>query len=199
MMLAVLLCLVLGNAAHAPFWETKAPVDWTDDELDEMLTKSPWVQAAVAAKDSEDVHVMLATARPIRDAEVERDRRAALKAPPPEDPDEDEYRDFLRDNEGKFIVLALTLPNPDALKDPREVQRMEDRCVLKINQKKYKITGYFPPSASDRYLRLVFPRALNPSDKKLQFELYIPSVITNPFREAEFTIRDLMYKGKPEM
>ncbi|MGA2435238.1 MAG: hypothetical protein ABSG25_08130 [Bryobacteraceae bacterium] len=198
-MLAALLCLILANAAHAPFWEAKAPADWTDDELEEMLTKSPWVEPAVAAKNSDDVLVWLATARPMRDAEAERDRRAAKNKAPIEDRDAEEYRDFVRENEGKYIVLALAIPNPDVLKDSREVERMEDRCTLKIGGKKYKMVGHFPPSASDPYLRLVFPRPVNPGDKKLHFELYVPSVNTNPYRQAEFTIQDLLYKGEPEM
>ncbi len=32
----------------APFWETKAPADWTDSELQRMLTDSPWAQMVTA-------------------------------------------------------------------------------------------------------------------------------------------------------
>jgi hypothetical protein len=52
----------------------------------------------------------------------------------------------------------------------------------------------FLPSSTDEHLRFVFPREVRDSDKKLSFELYVPS-IAGPYREAEFTIKDLSYKG----
>jgi hypothetical protein len=198
----VLACLLCATAAVAaiPFWEAKPPAEWSDTELKELLTDSPWAQQAISGKSSSDLQVYLASAHPIREAEAEAGRRAAKerKAPPPEDPTADEYASFLRENEGKVIVLAVSVPSPKVLQDPAEVKRMEEECVLKAGKKKYKMTGHFPPSPSDAWLRLVFPRAVTEADKSFRFELYIPSV-PDPYRFAEFRIKELTYKGRPEM
>ncbi len=204
MMLAFPVLLVLAIAAPtptplpAPFWEARPPADWTDGELHGMLTASPWAEPALSAKNSGDIHVFLATARPIQEAEEELARRAAKQRQPEQEPPDNEYQDFLRDNAGQYIVLAVTLPNPKVLENRKELQFMEDECVLKVGGKKYNIVGHFPPLPSDPYLRLVFPRVVSPEDKAIRFELYLPSA-ENPYRAAEFRIQDLVYKGAPEM
>jgi hypothetical protein len=48
---AVLMSLGLGGAAAAwgwakDFWNEKKPSDWTDDEIQQVLTKSPWAKDA---------------------------------------------------------------------------------------------------------------------------------------------------------
>jgi len=196
-MYTALILLLLGGA---PFWETKAPEDWSDDELAEVLTRSPWVKTLeppVAAGGVPAVTVYLAGAQPMVNAEREAERRARLKRPV-EDPPEEEYREFLRENRGSVIVLAVEAPDSRALRDPVELRKMEDECFLRGGGKKHRMTGHFPPSPSDPRLRLVFPRALGPQDRRLVFELYLPS-IPAPYRTVEFDMRDLIYKGKPEM
>ncbi len=185
--------LVIALLARAPFWETKPPEQWTDDELHELLSDSPWAQQAVDSTGA-GVGVRLATARPVREAERELARRTAA----PEDTQTDEYEEFLRENAGKQIVLAVAFSTASALDDPAEVKRMEERCVLKVGKTRHRMTGHFPPSPGDPYLRLVFPRVITPADKSLVFELYLPGV-PNPYRRAEFRIRDLNYRGSTEM
>lgn len=193
----ILLGLLL--LANAPYWETKPPGQWTDDELAAMFESSPWVKTLappMKVGSAPSIHSYLATARPMRDAEREQRRRQEQRRPS-EAPDM-EYETFLGENEGKYVVLAVLLPARAALADPKEVKRMEEESFLRVDRKKYKMTGHFPPEASDPYLRLVFPRAIEPDAKTLVFELYLPSALF-PYRQMEFWIRDLSYKGKPEM
>jgi hypothetical protein len=195
-----MLVLWLAAAATLPFWDAKPPADWTDDEVQEMLTRSPWVQQAVAADSSpRGVAVYLATARPIRAAEAEREKRAREKGEQPaEGADEDtEYADFLREHEGNVIVLSVAVPNPSALDDVTEAKMVEELCVLRVGRNKYKMVGHFPPSASDPRLRLVFPRSVRQADKSFGFDLYVPGA-QEPLRFVQFRVADLTYKGKPE-
>ena len=69
---------------------------------------------------------------------------------------------------------------------------------MRIGRKKYKMTGHFPPSAGDPYLRLAFPRVATAADKSVTFDLYVPGVSMGA-RSAEFSIKDMIVKGKLEM
>src|SRR5271169_5402345 len=41
--------LPLGAAAPPDFWNKKAPADWTDEEIDRLISKSPWAKAVKAS------------------------------------------------------------------------------------------------------------------------------------------------------
>ncbi len=41
-------CLPLGAATAPDFWNKKAPADWTDEEIDRLITKSPWAKPVKA-------------------------------------------------------------------------------------------------------------------------------------------------------
>jgi hypothetical protein len=167
-----------------PFWETKAPQDWSAAEVDRLLTDSPWAQTI------EGVTMFLATARPAREAERERARRKNTADP--------EFTDFLEQDQGKHIVLALSYRNFGALADAVEAKKMEEESILRVGKKKYKMTGQFPPTRSDPYLRLVFPREVGPNDKSLVFELYVPGALLT-YRMVEFRMKGLVYRGAAEM
>jgi hypothetical protein len=183
--------LLLALLARAPFWETKTPEQWTDEEVRELLTDSPWAQQAVDSAGA-GVQVYLATALPAREAERELAQRNASSGNGPPD----EYEEFIHENGGKQIVLAVAFPSANIPDDPAEVRRMEEGCILKVGGRKHKMTGHFPPAPGDPYLRLVFPRAVTPADKSLVFELYLPGA-ARPYRTAEFRIKDLNYRGTP--
>jgi hypothetical protein len=145
------------------------------------------------------VLVRLATAAPIEQAEAEQARRASLRRKQPENPaDALEYRLWMEDNRATQIVLAIQLPTNQGLLDDREVRRMEDESVLNAGKRKIKITGHFPPSAADPFLRLAFPRQVQLSDKTITFDLYLPGV-SAPFRSVEFKLKDLLVSGKLEL
>ena len=190
-MLALFILLPLSAP---PFWEAKLPAEWTDEQVQELLSDSPWAQPAQNPLEEGGVPAYLATARPIQEAERELLRRAT-KQTAEEDESAEEYRAFLRENQGKCIILAVRLPGWNA---QAEAKKMEEESVLKVGRKKYKMAGHFPPTPADPYLRLVFPRAIQTSDKAFSFELYLPWV-PGPYRTVEFRMKDLTYKGVIEM
>ncbi len=184
----------------APFWESKAPEHWSDAELQALLTDSPWAQMAMAPGSSvaPPVQVYLATAGPTEKAEKEVERRLAKTHPPVDDPLVADYRGWLQENHSKQIVLAIAVTRNDVLADEHEIQQMESECVMRVGKKKFKMTGHFPPSPGDRYLRLAFPREVQATDKSVVFDLYLPGVPI-PYREAEFKVKDMLVAGKLEM
>jgi hypothetical protein len=187
--------LFLLAMAAAPFWEAKPPREWSEEELRKLTEDSPWAQIAVPTRGAEapGVQVYLATAQPIRDAEAEFTRRRKI----PNDLLREEYEQFLRDDNRKSLVLAIFLPEATALAQGEESQRMQEESVLRSGRKRIKITEHFPPTKSDPYLRLVFPRVRVDGRKALEFELYVPGVPA-PYRQVEFRTRDLVFRGKAE-
>ena len=184
------LCLLLALLG-APFWEVKPSQTWNDAELQELFNDSPWGEVV---NPDPGIQIYLATARPMQEAEVVMARRNKTTLQEA-DPD---YAEFLEKDSGKHIVIAIPYPNPKALADTAESKRMEEESTMRVGRKRYKATGHFPPIPSDPVLRLVFPREVGEGVKNLVFELYLPGIPT-PYRIAEFRIKDLVYKGKPEM
>jgi hypothetical protein len=182
-----MVCALLLALLAAPFWETKAPRDWSEEELRALLHDSPWAQGADPAP---AVQVYLATAHPMREAEAELARRRGK-------PLNDEYLEFLRQQGDQNVVLAIAYPRWTDLEDGGEAQRMQEESVMKVGRKRYKMVGHFPPVPSDPYLRLVYPREVTESDKSVTFELYLPGL--GPYHEAEFRVREMRWKGKLEM
>jgi hypothetical protein len=185
----------------APYWEAKAPVDWTEQEVQQLLTDSPWAQMleAPGKAGSSSVQIFLATSAPIEQAEHQWDLRFRKKRPgAPANIRDEEFQAWLAENRVKQIVIAVMVNLPQALSDEQETRRMEEECVMRVGRKKLKITGYFPPSPGDPYLRLAFPREVTANDKTVNFDLYLPGVPI-PFRQAEFRVKDMLFKGKLEM
>lgn len=183
------LCLLLWLAA--PFWETKAPADWTDAEARSLLQHSPWAEPS-----SGNVQTYLATARPAIEAEARWFRTgrqlregAALS---------DEYLEYRDRHAGKVIILAVHLPDWQALADAAESRRMEEATALRVGRRKYGLQGHFPPAPGDPFLRLVFPRAVTEADRTLLFEIYLPNA-SPPFQEAEYEVKKLRWRGTLEM
>jgi hypothetical protein len=179
-----------------PFWELKAPSAWNDSELQSFLADSPWAQTAGPAPGA---IVYLASAAPVRLAEAEAWQRLRRRKPDmPEESDPD-YAAFLREDGGKHIVLAVSYHNQrvEAFSDNAEYRRMEHESVLKLGRKTYHIDGHFPPTRADACLRLVFPRAVQPQDKALVFDVYLPGIAGN-FKSAEFRVKELQFRGRVE-
>ncbi len=189
--LAVLLWLA------APFWETTAPADWSETQLKSFLTDSPWAQLVEGRGAAPTIQVLDATAGPIVQAEAEWDRRFTKKKTEP-DLMKEEYFAWLQDNRDKQIVLAISAGKSAQLSDENEIRKMEEQSVMQVGRKKYKMTGHFPPSEGDPYLRIAFPREVTAGDKTVTFELYVPGVGI-PFRSVEFTVKDMIVKGKLEI
>ena len=147
-----LLAILLMFAAS--FWETKAPADWTDDELVRMFTESPWGQmvAATAVKDTlgTPVQIYLASAGPMHGGGEGRRRRYVRKgnAPAEESPMEAEYRIWLEDNHATQIVVAARINRSKDFDDATQTKRMENDSFMQVGRKKFKMTGNFPPHAN---------------------------------------------------
>jgi hypothetical protein len=198
----IIVALVL---AASPFWESKTPEQWDNRELVQLLTDSPWAQMVSATGKglpAPGVLVFLASAAPMQQAEQERRRRARLTrnpgTPEPEDPLNEEYKLWLADNRASQIVVAVRMQQNAALSDEAEIRRMEEESVLHAGRRKFKMTGHFPPSPSDPYLRLAFPRQVQLSDKNLILDLYLPGVPA-PYRSAQFSLKDMTVMGKLEL
>lgn len=192
------LLLLLAMLLAPPFWESKSPREWSDEDLLQLLTNSPWAQTT-AFRDNAQLPVYLCAAKPMREAEEEMLRRYTTKNPTKPAPDmgsRNEYLAYLEENPGKSIIIAVREPNLKALAEAAEVKQMEEESRLKAGGKTYRVTGYFPPAPTDPVLRIVFPRP-PATVKELNFELYIPGV-TGPYRQANFRLKDLTYRGQLE-
>jgi hypothetical protein len=195
-MTALQLLLLFGLAQ--PFWDARAPAEWTNEEARNLLIESPWAQAAGPAPARA---VLLATARPVEEAERELTRRGINNpfsgARPNQVPDID-YLDYLKEHRGDHFVLAIAYADLSGFSQAAEERRLEEECVMRVGRRRIRMAGHFPPTPSDRVLRLVFPRAVTPSDKSFSFDLYLPGV-PHPARMVEFRVKDLLYHGKMEM
>lgn len=183
-----------------PYWTAKPPAQWSDAELLALLSNSPWAQAAEGpGQNAPPVEVFLATAAPMQLAEKERDRRIAIRRKPGTPiPENTEFKLWMEDNRASQIVLAVRMPNSKGFLDEGEVRKMEKETTMRAGKKKIKMTGSFPPSDSDPYLRLAFPRQVDLTDKSLIFELYLPGVPA-PYRTVEFRLKDMVTGGKLEL
>ncbi len=174
-----------------PFWEARPPEKWTDREIETLLHASPWVESIGP---DPAVIVSMPMAEPMEQAETE--RRTRSKRPQPMlDPD---YLDYVRENRDSMFILAIAYDNPRGMSNAQEALRMERESEMKIGKKTYQILGHFPPTPTDPYIRLVFPRVVQPGDKQVEFKLYVPG-IDFPERGLSFFVKDLIVHGKVEM
>jgi hypothetical protein len=190
MILHVLLLFPLLQA-QSPFWETKQPSDWTSAEVDQLITDSPWAT-------SEGAHVYFASAKPMREAEALYRRRMERKPGPEAVPIDTEYEEFMRERGDRHIVIAVRIPDLNLYADAREAKQVEKDSQIRVGKRKVKPAGLFPPTPSDPYLRLIFPREIDPSAKNIRVELYIPGAEGKPWREFDFELRRMVYRGKTE-
>ena len=190
------------------FWQTQPPTAWNDIELAQFLADSPWAQMAAAAGkvgSAPVIQVYLATAEPIAKAVAERTRRVALRRhidpkSAASQPLEEEFAAWFADNRAEHVIVAARVGNNNAFLSESETQRMQQECTMDLGHVQVKLSGYFPPTTSDPYLYLAFPRegaaALTPtSGKTITFNLYFPGV-SAPFRTLQFKIKDMLVDGK---
>ena len=176
--------LLLALLLFAPkFWETTPPAQWSETELRQMFTDSPW------ARDG----VYLATARPMRLAEAELRRRTGAKA----DLLYEDYLAWLEENGAKHVVLAVKLPRPEVLSDAAEARRIEKDAAMVVGRKRFGAVLHFTPSSTDAWVRLVFRRPPIVPDKELTFEVYIPGS-AEPYRQVVFAVKELAWKEEPQ-
>ncbi len=196
-----------------PFWQTKPAKDWTDAELSQFLSNSPWAQMIAqpakpqTGKNSGEgalVQVYLATAGPVVKALAERDRRMELRRPGitkalADDPLSEERALWLADHQAQYIIIAARVENNDSFSIGKETSRMERDSVMGVGRLQVKVSATFPPTQTDPHLYLAFLREpIAGLDKDLSFSLYLPGVPA-PYRTVTFKIKDMMVDGKLEM
>jgi hypothetical protein len=195
-----ILLLLLAQA----YWQSKPPAEWNDLELARFLADSPWAQMAVPSAKAGSfppIPVYLMTAAPVEKAVAERARRIALRRPSAKDGDalREEFEAWFADNRASHIILAARVGNNDAFTSEPEMRQMKQDSNLDVGRIKVKMSGYFPPTSSDPYLYLAFPRVpVTATDKSVGFDLYMPGV-PGPFRRVDFKIKDMLVDGKLEL
>ena len=196
-----------------PYWQAKPAKDWTDAELSQFLSDSPWAQMAgqpgkaQVGKNSGEgklVQVYLATAGPMVKALAERDRRMELRRPGitkalAEDPLSEERAAWFADHKAAFIIVAARVGNNDAFSIEKETSRMERDSVMEAGRTRVKVSASFPPTQTDPHVYLAFLREpVAATDKDLSFGLYLPGVPV-PYRSVTFKIKDMLVDGKLEL
>ena len=193
MLWGLLVGLILAaepQSRTSPFWNAKAPADWSAEEVRELLRQSPWATVSAATMGPR-LNIHLASAEPMREAETR--ERLALRYPVQPGASFEEYQSMLKD--GRYIALAVLLRDTTAISDGIESRSLEHDSILHVGRRHYKLVTHFPPTPGDPYLRYVFPREIKPSDKSLLFDIYIPG-IDYPQRHLEFDLREMVYKGR---
>lgn len=189
-------------AFAGPFWRENPAGEWTDIQLSQFFVESPWAKMATATGKgslSPPVAVYIASAGPVELAERERERRVTLRRKQADDPLAEEYRAWVEQYRKTEVILAVRVGNSSAFSEGSEIRRMEDGCWMRVPRGRVKATAYFPPSSRDPYLRLAFPRgSVNMEEKYLGFDLYLPGV-AGPYREVQFTLKEIMVEGRPEL
>jgi hypothetical protein len=184
MYLVALLLLLAG------FWDTKPAEEWSVEEVRSMFEGSPWSRTLRVRGDPLQAH--LASALPMRDAEKR--QRAFQKRTGAPDASFAEYLAMME--EGEYIVLAVKIQDREKFADGVMVNRMQKDTQMRIGKKSYPLFTHFPPSSSDSYLRLVFKRpTLAVSDKSIFFAFVVPGV-TDPYRNVEFYLKEMEFRGK---
>jgi hypothetical protein len=189
----ILLSLGLAMlAAGAKFWETKPPEEWTPEEVDELLTNSPWAQVSGVGRPNA-IPMYLASAEPMRIAEQR--KRAMRKTTGASDASFAEYQALLAESPNQYVVLAILPPKREALADGDFTRRLEKDSKLRSGGASYPVYTYFPPSSTDPYLRVVFHRP--PSlERGLQIAVYVPGV-HDGYRQLVFNVKEMVFRGKP--
>jgi hypothetical protein len=187
--------------AAAPFWQEKGLAEWSDIQIAQFLNDSPWahpVKTAAGKVVGLPVQAYLASSNLAEQAEKERTRRAALRHKTEDTPLAEEYRLWFEDNRKEQVILAVRVGNNTAFSEESEVRRMQDDTLMHSGNNKVKMSSYFPPSSTDPFVHFAFPRsAIQPQEKFLDFEVYLPG-IASPFRGVAFTVADLLVDGKPD-
>ena len=197
----MLLLLLLAT----PFWQEKAPAEWTDLRIAQFLNDSPWAHAAKGNTKvtGAPVQTYLASSAFVERVEKERNRRAALRRKQEEGALTEEYRFWFEDNRKEQVILAVrvstpTVGTPLAFSNESEVRRMQEDSTMHSGSLSVKMSGYFPPSANDPYLHMAFPRSIiQPLEKYLSFQLYLPG-IAGPYRTVDYLPSELIVDGKAD-
>ena len=226
---AILMGLGLGGAAAAgawarDFWNEKKPADWTDDEIQQMLTKSPWAKDASIFDTA--AHKGLSTAPGTGNGSRRRGGRSAAPGTPlPSGSSLNSWnaivrwdsalpvRDALKtaktaDVEENYIIALIgDIPGvgvPSDNDDPAE--RQQKLNVLKettrldrkddpLELQSAKVAPRTPRSPSGTLFYFSRVFPLTPDDKQVTFVTKVGPLEV----KCKFTLRDMLYHGDLEL
>jgi hypothetical protein len=224
---AILISLGLGGAAASSawakdFWNEKQPSDWTEDDIRQMLTKSPWAKQASIFDTA--AHRGLPTAR-VGGLSRRGGRSTAAGTPPPSGGNSNSWnaivrwesalpvRDALRalqaaEAEKNYIVALIgDIPGvgvPSDDDDPAERQqklnflkettRLERKDdPLELQRAKIAPRTSESPSGTLFYFSRVSP--ITPEDRQITFVTRVGPLEV----KCKFTLGDMLYRGNLEL
>lgn len=224
---AILMGLGLGGAAASAawakdFWNEKKPSDWSEDDIQQMLTKSPWARDASIFDSA--AHKGVPTPR-IGGLSRRGGRSAAAGSPLPTGSSSNSWKAIVR--------WESALPVRDALKTPKTAESEENYIIALVGDipgvgvpaddespaereqklsfleestrlerkddplelQRVKIAPRTPqsPAGTLFYFSRVFP--IMPEDKQITFATKVGPLEV----KCKFTLRDMMYRGNLEL
>jgi hypothetical protein len=223
---AVLISCGLGASASAwarDFWSEKKPADWAEDEIQQMLTKSPWAKDAsifdsAAHKGSPSApRVGGLTRRGARPGTVGNPEptvgnwnswkatvrwesalpvRDALKAPKTPEVDENYIISLIGDIPGVGVPSDDDDPaeRQQKLDVLKETTRLERRDdPLELQRVKIALRTPRSPAGTLFYFSRVLP--ITPEDKQITFVTKVGPLEV----KCKFNLRDMIYRGSLEL
>jgi hypothetical protein len=216
-----ILVLPFATALASPpeFWNDKKPEDWTEDELKEMLTRSPWAkEAAVSVFGGAGGSLINRNGAMNRSGNMSssgRSRTNTTQTTQSADAPDLRYKAIVRwesalpirealkskqnPRVADFYILAvvgdLAMADPDA----DEAQRESRLDMLKQYTKLDRHGGAIPLSNVESVKKIgtmfYFPRAEPIKDGQVTFTTKMGPVEV----KCRFTVKDMMYRGKLEL
>jgi hypothetical protein len=198
--------------------------DWSKDEVDKMLDKSPWGRVLTNTDTSEmtvtfgqsgdggarnqavswNYRIRFFSAKPIREAFA----RRVMMANPAIKPQQLDR--FINSDYSESIVIAVTFDSPDrryvALREEAfglgTTEKLQNSVYLELKDgRRIGLAEYAPPSQDGTGAKFVFPKMIDgkpfiPDDKEiLRFVADFKNGVAFGYR---FKVADMMYDGKLE-
>jgi hypothetical protein len=217
-----ILLLPLGKLLASPaseFWNEKKPQDWTEDEVKEILTRSPWAkEGAVSVFGGAGGNLLNRNGAMNRSGNMSssgRQRTNTTQTTQSADAPDLRYKAIVRwesalpirealkskqdPRVADFYILAvvgdLAMADPDA----DEAQRESRLDMLKQYTKLDRHGGAIPLSNVESVKKIgtmfYFPRAEPIKDGQVTFTTKMGPVEV----KCRFTVKDMMYRGKLEL
>jgi len=218
LMLSVAAMPLVASPA-SEFWNQKKPEDWTDDEIKELLTKSPWAKEASVSVFGGAGGSLLNRDGAMNESgnlsSTGRQRARKNQTTQSGDAPDLRYKSIVRwesalpvreakkskSTEGVADFYILALVGDLALADPDadEAQR-ESRLDMMKQYTKLERHGGAIPLANVELVKKVgtlfyFPRAEPIKDGQVTFTTKMGPVEV----KCKFTVKDMMYRGKLEL
>jgi hypothetical protein len=192
-------------AAKRKFWEIKEPSEWSDEETGQLLSRSPWAKETIVELNMRDMDQTpggggpeMGGAPPRITATVRWESARAIA--------DAEKRPPLKDAVKYYIVslTSLNVPGPrnDGEDDGSDRRANMDEEIKKQTYLQFKGRDRISPERIDTRqssgaITFLFPRGESPTQEKKEV-LFVtrmgPAAIN-----AKFLVKDMLYKGGPDL